>query len=979
MNKPTHLIINNPYAMPRRYWKYDRQRQSFDLAEGRRPAGYTMATPGQTNTNDPGVFVEIELVNRIRPRVDAWREAGYPGVTATTRTLLEHWNDIEQREPSKRFFFCQLEAMETLIWLTEAPAAERVGIDIPGDGGPFRRLCSKMATGSGKTIVMAMLIAWQVLNKAANNQDPRYSKNVLLIAPGLTVRKRLEVLKPEGPDNYFDLFKIVPDSLMQALRSHGRIRIINWHKLAWESEAKLAKKKGVDKRGARSDDAWLRDVLDDMAKARSLVVINDEAHHAWRIPAGVTLKGISREDKEEATKWIGGLDRIHKARTILTCFDLSATPFVPGGRQESEDALFRWIVSDFGLTDAIESGLVKTPRVVIRDDALPDAATYKSKLYHIYAATDQNGNRIRDDLNRDAEPQEALPQLVLNAYYLLGKDWLDWKARWAEAKHPVPPVMMTVVNRIETAARIKHAIDHGDILLPELCDSKRTLQIDSDALGKAEAQEEAIAISDNGAGDGEGGGDDNGDDAGDGPVRKLTKAQQSELMRRMVDTVGKPGEPGAHIQHVISVAMLSEGWDAKTVTHIMGLRAFTSQLLCEQVVGRGLRRTNYDIEQSPIGAEDEPAAGKKQGKGAGTLELPFQFKPEYVNVFGVPFTFMPHEETGEPPPPPPPTIRVEALPERAEAMQISWPQVIRIEHVLTPQLTVDWAKVSVLEIDAAHIAQLAELAPTVDGKADTTKVTEIQLRDLAEKFRYQKLIFETARKLFEEETPAWRGSPDFLLGQLIGLVETFLHSDRVSITPNLFAQSDLHRRVLLALSMSRIVQHLKIAIREGNTQSRQLVLDENWPIRSTGDMRPWFTSRPCEPTKRSHISHCVYDSTWEAAEAHWLDHADTADRVAAWARNDHLGFEIRYIFAGGVSKYRPDFLIRLRNRRVLVLEVKGEDKPRDLAKRAALTEWVEAVNADGRYGQWCRDVSYSASDVLDILTKHARPVGASGA
>jgi type III restriction enzyme len=968
VKKPSHLIINNPYAMPRRYWKYDRQRQSFDLADGRRPAGYTMATPGQTNVNDPGVFVEIELVNRIRPRVDPWREGGYAGVTATTRTLLEHWNDVDQREPSKRFFFCQLEAIETLIWLTEAPAAERVGIDIPGDGGPFTRLCSKMATGSGKTIVMAMLIAWQVLNKAANNQDSRYSKNVLLIKPGLTVRKRLEVLKPEGPDNYFDLFKIVPDSLMQTLRSHGRIRIINWHKLAWESDAKLAKRKGVDKRGARSDDAWLRDVLNDMGNARSIVVINDEAHHAWRIPTGVTITGISKEEKEEATKWVGGLDRIHKARGILTCFDLSATPFVPGGKQDSEDALFKWIVSDFGLNDAIESGLVKTPRVVIRDDALPDSATYKSKLYHIYAATDEHGNRIRDDLNRDAEPQEVLPQLVVNAYVLLGKDWLDWKKKWAHAKHPVPPVMMTVVNRIETAARIKHAIDHGDLPLEELCDSKRTLQIDSEALGKAESQEEAISLSDNGdAGGGVNRDDDNGDD--DGPVKKLTKVQQAELMRRMVDTVGKPGEPGAHIQHVISVAMLSEGWDAKTVTHIMGLRAFTSQLLCEQVVGRGLRRTSYDIVETPIGQEEEKPAKRK---GAGTMPLPFMFKPEYVNVFGVPFTFMPHEETGEPPPPPPPVIRVEALPDRADAMQISWPQVIRIEHVLTPKLTVDWPKLPVLEIDAGHIAQLVQLAPAVDGKPDTTKVTEIQLRDLAEKFRYQKLIFEAARKLFEEETPGWRGSPDFLLGQLIKLVETFVHSDRLVITPNLFAQSDPHRRVLLALSMSKIVQHLKTGIRDGNTESRQLVLDENWPIRSTGDMRPWFTSRPCEPTKRSHISHCVYDSTWEAAEAHWLDHQDTAERVAAWARNDHLGFEVRYIYAGGVSKYRPDFLIRLRDGRMLVLEVKGQNTPRDLAKRAALDEWVAAVNADGRFGQWCRDVSHAPSDVLDVLARHSR-------
>lgn len=966
MNKPSHLIINNPYAAPARFWKFDRDRGSFELALGRRPAGYTMATPDAAHPNDPGVFVPIELVNTIRPRVDAWRQAGYPGITATTRTLLDHWNDREQRDQSKRFFFCQLEAIETLIWLSEGPAAERVGISIPGDGGPFSRLCSKMATGSGKTIVMAMLIAWQVLNKAANNQDARFSKNVLIIAPGLTVRKRLEVLKPEGPENYYDLFKVVPDSLMQMLRSHARIRVINWHRLAWESEQKLAKKKGVDKRGARSDEAWLRDVLDDMSKARSLIVINDEAHHAWRIPAGATVTGISKEEKEEATKWIGGLDRIHKTRGILTCFDLSATPFVPGGKKASEEALFDWIVSDFGLNDAIESGLVKTPRVVVRDDAVPDAATFKSKLYHIYAAADENGNRIRDDLNRDAEPHETLPQLVTNAYVLLAKDWLETRKAWADRGHPVPPVMISVVNRIETAARVKHAIDHNDFPgVDAFCDSTRTLQIDSDALGKAEAQEEAISLA--GGSNEE---DEEGAEAEDSPKKKLTKAQQAELLRRMVDTVGKQGEPGAPIQHIISVAMLSEGWDAKTVTHIMGLRAFTSQLLCEQVVGRGLRRTSYDIAETPIGHEVEPVRGKAD-KDSGTLDMAYSFKPEYVNVFGVPFTFMPHEETGDPPPPPPPTIRVEALPDRAERFQISWPQVVRIEHVLTPTLTVDWTKVPKLDIDASHIPLSAEIAPTVDGKADLTKLTQIRLHELAEQFRLQKTIFESARKLFEGEASAWRGSPDFLLGQLIRLVEAFLDSGRIAITPNLFAQSDLHRRVLLALSMPRIVQHMTAAIRAGNTESRALVLDEAWPIRCTGDMRPWFTSRPAGLTIRSHINRCVYDSTWEASEAYWLDHDDTKDMVSAWARNDHLGFEVRYLYAGGVAKFRPDFLVRLTNRITLILEVKGQDSARDRAKRAAMAEWVGAVNSDGRFGRWAFACSFSPSDVLDILHGHA--------
>jgi len=269
------------------------------------------------------------------------------------------------------------------------------------------------------------------------------------------------------------------------------------------------------------------------------------------------------------------------------------------------------------------------------------------------------------------------------------------------------------------------------------------------------------------------------------------------------------------------------------------------------------------------------------------------------------------------------------------------------------------------------VTQLAELAPTVDGKPDTTKVTEIALRDLADKFRLQKIVFESARKVFEQERPAWRGNDDFLLSQLIRLVDQFVRSDRLRITPQLFAQSDLHRRVLLALSMSKIVQHVTSAVRQSNTESRTLVLDEQWPLRSTGDMRPWYTSRPCEPTKRSHISHCVYDSTWEASEAHWLDHRDTEEMVSAWAKNEHLGFEIRYIYAGGVAKYRPDYLTRLPDGSTLILEVKGEDRPRDKAKRAALREWEEAVNADGRFGQWCSAVSFSPSDVLDILAKHA--------
>ncbi len=199
------LIINSPYHEPEKHWFYEREKRNFFIKKGRRPAGYVMATPKSKAFDDPGIFVEIELVNKIRPRVKAWREAGYPGITGITKRLLAHWQDPEERK-DRRFFFCQIEAIETLIWLTEAPAAEKVGIDIEGDGGVFQRWCSKMATGSGKTIIMSMIIAWNFLNKVTHPTDARFSKYVLVVAPGLTVKSRLQVLHPPNEQNYYEEF-----------------------------------------------------------------------------------------------------------------------------------------------------------------------------------------------------------------------------------------------------------------------------------------------------------------------------------------------------------------------------------------------------------------------------------------------------------------------------------------------------------------------------------------------------------------------------------------------------------------------------------------------------------------------------------------------------------------------------------------------------------------------------------------------------
>jgi len=926
-----HLILNSPYKEPALHWSYDRETRTFSTAEGRRPAGYVRATRDSKAFDDPGVFVELPLVNQIRPRVRAWREQGYAGISGITGRLLEHWRDPEQRE-GRRFFFCQLEAVETMIWLAEAPASDRQGVDISGDGGPFNRLCAKMATGSGKTIVMAMVIAWHVLNKVTYPQDRRFSKNVFVVAPGLTVRNRLQVLVPDSDGNYYEEFNIIPPGLREELRQ-GKVLIRNWHALNWESDEQLAKKKTVDKRGAKSDEAYVREVLGEMANTRNLLVINDEAHHAWRVPADT--KGLAIADVEEATRWIGGLDRIHKARGILSCYDLSATPFVPSGKHIAEESLFGWIVSDFGLNDAIESGIVKTPRVVVRDDGQL-AKDYKSRLYHIY-----NDATVKDNLNRKAGEHEPLPDLVTNAYYLLGKDWLETAKAWKKQRFPTRPVMITVANRVETAARIKFAFDRGKIRIDELCDPERTLHIDSAALTKAEEQEEPVSLFSffDASADGE---EDNGSDESE---VKLTKEQWAELVRQKVATVGQVGKPGEQIQSVISVGMLSEGWDAKTVTHIMGLRAFSSQLLCEQVVGRGLRRTSYDMQ---------PGSDF--------------FEAEYVNIFGVPFTFLPHEGgDGPPPPPPSPKTRIEPLLEKKE-FEISWPNILRIDSVFRPVLALDVEQVKPLLLNAFDTATLAELAPIVEGKPDIARLTEIDLADLARKFRLQKIVFEAARDIFDQMQPAWKGGREDLLAQVIGLVGKFLDSNRVSVHPPLFTTDEVRRRLILTLNMNQIVQHIWESIRFQNTQSLAPVFDDGHPIRSTGEMPVWYTGRPCERTKRSHINHCVFDSRWEASEAFELDRNK---HVVAWAKNDHLGFEILYTCTGVIQKFRPDFLIRLVNGLMLVLEVKGKDTRQDRTKREFLDEWVRAVNEQGGFGRWAWDVSWLPADVAGILKKHA--------
>lgn len=895
------LIINSPYAEPKEHWLYIRETQEFERKPGRRKSGYWRSTARTANNfDDPGEFVEIELVNKIRPRVKAWREKGYPNVTGITRKLLQYWQDPSQRD--QKLFWCQIEAVETAVWLAEANPSEKQGIAIPNDGSLWERQCLKLATGTGKTVVMAMLIAWQALNKISNPKDARFSKNILVIAPGLTVKDRLQVLLPENEENFYQKFMLVDSTMWQELLQ-AKIAVTNWHALAPINENYGPK---VVKKGPESSEAFFRRILPDFGNAENILIINDEAHHCHR-----AAQDEEEEEKEKATIWVSGIDRIHEARGVLKTFDLTATPFKPTGKNNQGEQLFTWIVSDFGLNDAIESGLVKTPKVAVRDDSAagPDL---KSKLFHIYP-------EVKEDLNRRADTHEGLPDLVRNAVNILGGDWLKEKELWEKQTPPreTPPVMIMICNRTETAARLEYSLVNGYIAVDELGDKDRLIRIDQDALDKIESDESERI---------------NADKTG----KELVLAQ-----RERFNTVGKTGKPGEKVQCVIGVNMLSEGWDARTVTHILGLRAFTSQLLCEQVIGRGLRRISYDVN-------DETGL----------------YEPEYVTVFGVPFTFLPAEQKEGKPKTEKPKTKIEPLQDRG-TLAIEWPHVLRIEYKLNYFLDLDWEKLEKLALSPEDAPTIVEVAPVIDGKPKFDQISEVNLDRLAETERIQTLKLQTVVRLREQFSRQWEGDVGSQISQLMELFDRFLESDKLEIKVPQFAGTEKLRNIVIALNIQKIINHIGHFIRVSSKEAPALILDPVRPKRSTATAMTWYTSKPTQPVKRSQLSHIVIDSGWEKIGLEF--ERTRIPGIVSWAKNDHLGFEIFYLWQGQAKTYYPDYIIRFENNRHLILEVKGQTTDQDKAKWQAGREWVAAVNLSGSFGTWEFKVLDDPKNLFDVV------------
>jgi len=914
-------ILNSPFDEPTRYWAYEEGQPV--IKEGRRPAGYYLKarTRGHQMALLEEEFVQLELVNTIRERVKAWRERGYPGVTPITRQLLNHWNNPERE---RRLFFCQREAAETLIWLVEASPAERQGIVIPKDNGLVRYAC-KMATGSGKTVVMGMVIAWQVLNKLANPQDRRFSDAVLLVCPNLTIKERLQVLLPWKPGNYYEKFDLVPRGMLERLQQ-GKFEITNWHLFQPRDDSRS---RSVVQRGPESDAAFCRRVLKELSNKGNILVINDEAHHAYR-PAPLPedeRERLSPEEiaeREKATVWVSGLDRIAAARGINFCADFSATPFYIKGSGYLEGEPFPWIVSDFGLVDAIESGIVKIPRVPVDDNT----GALIPKYFRLWEWVNQRlPASERQTARRRAKPESVLREAE-DALATLASEWKRTFEEFQRAGSPVPPVMIVVCDNTDLAKLVHEHIAQGNVLR-ELENNERngevTFRIDTKLLAEAEA-----------AFEGE------------------TKAEAAERLRKVVDTIGKlewEGEgdpPGKNIRCVVSVGMLNEGWDAQNVTQILGLRAFTSQLLCEQVVGRGLRRLNYDDFS----------------------------EPEYVDVYGVPFEVIPVKKK------PRSSTEVQrvstlvrALPERKH-LEITFPRVEGFVLDVRQRIRLNLDKVPYLQIDPTQAPTEVMVKPAVGyriGRPDRLGPGPEVVHDrnpFHREKRLQATVYEIAADLtrrLKEKREDW-GARHILFPQVLDAVWRYLEERVVVVDPD----TPLEEIALLKYKQ-QIVDRLTAAI-EPDTEAGEPpllpVIERFRPIGSTSEVL-FRTARPCVGTTKSHISHVVLDApTWEHSVAYQLERIP---EVVAYARNDHLDFTIPYEWQGVRHEYRPDYLIRWRGADgqevKVILEVKGFETEQDRQKEAAARRWVRAVNHHGEFGRWVFCLCRQPEKVAEVLRR----------
>jgi type III restriction enzyme len=791
-------VINSPFDEPIRHFKFDEDGITNEIIEERRESSYFMPIPAAKKKGKQLSFdtewtqdrvEENKFINRVRIRVAMWRLGGYADITRTTRRLLEHWTNPERE---RRLFFCQIEALETAIYLTEVAKMygdawiENDLKNFSCDANPdLFRIAFKMATGSGKTVVMAMLIAWHALNKAANPQDARFSDAFLIAAPGITIRDRLRVLLPADPENYYRDKDIVPVEMAESLL-RARVLVTNYHgfQLREKTEASKLTKivSGQEATGVNKEtpDQMVRRVCRAFGNKKNIVVLNDEAHHCYRRRVGgdeVALKGDDRKEAEKrdelARVWISGLEAIKHKIGVKVVYDVSATPFFLRGSGYAEGTVFPWVVSDFSLIDAIESGIVKIPRVPVADEQMDgEQPTYRDIWLRIREDLPKAGRR-KDKEASEGEP--TLPMELQGAIHTLYGDYRRRYEKWAATaeaaeRGQTPPVFIVVCNNTSVSRLVfnyiagweKTLADGTTVVVPGALpifsneeDGKwtrrpNTILVDSQQLESGEAMSDefkkiaAAEIEEFKA-----------ELRARFPGRDVEEISDEDLLREVMNTVGKAGKLGENVKCVVSVSMLTEGWDANTVTHILGVRAFGTQLLCEQVVGRGLRRMSYAPEKKVITVNNT----------AVEIEC---FPTEYAEVFGIPFSFIPaNGKVSDPPPRPMPT-RVRALEDRI-GCRITFPRVVGYRFVLpNTRFDAKFSDRSILSLSSADVPLKTENAPIV-GQSTIMTLDDLKKRRPQEvAFLLAKLVLEkyfrqdgsrktdrASQHRFDSEVQAW--------------------------------------------------------------------------------------------------------------------------------------------------------------------------------------------------------------------------------
>jgi type III restriction enzyme len=959
-------VINSPFEEPKRHFRFSRDGITDEIVESRRISSYFVPIPPPKKKGKSAQLAfdtewtqdreqKNTFINRVRERVAQWRKGGYIGITRTTRRLLEYWQNPERE---KKLFFCQIEALETAIYLTEVAGKygdSWIENDIRrfnDDANPgLYRIAFKMATGSGKTVVMAMLIAWHVLNKLANTQDAHFSDTFLIVTPGITIKDRLRVLYPNDPNNYYQERDILPQDLMTDLNK-ANIIITNFHAFKPRELVKAGRltKNILGNTLTESPDQMVRRVCRELGSKKNIIVINDEAHHCYRRKQETEENKLTGDERKEAEKreeearvWISGLEAVKNKIGIKVIYDLSATPFFLRGSGYREGTLFPWVVSDFSLIDAIESGIVKVPRVPVSDDSMRnELPTYRNIWIHIRDHLPKKGRRTEDSLGGERKLPKELEGAVHSLYGNYEKYYRQWEEdTFGRANGRTPPVFIVVCNNTNVSKLVYDYISGWQKKIPDGSEvievgqlpifrnhddynnwlpSPNTILIDSEQLESGEAMSKefkkiaALAIE-----------EFKHEYRIRFPGRDLEKLTDEDLLREVMNTVGKPGKLGENIKCVVSVSMLTEGWDANTVTHIMGVRAFGTQLLCEQVVGRALRRTSY-VTSLIDGKE--------------------MFGPEYAEVYGVPFSFIPC--AGSQPTPKPGLIptRVRALEERI-ACEITFPRVEGYRYDFPEErLKYEFKNESILALSTYDIPTRTELAPIIGEKA---------YHDLYafKLHREQEVVFQIAKLVLERYFRDDQGNvKQWLFPQLLAITRNWTKKC-VKLKDNAFIQM-LFIREKAHDAAEKIYQSIVTA--EPGPGYLKPILRQYDNIGSTRYV-DFTTTRPVYPTRpdKCHVSHVVADTeSWEQKTAQTIEEMD---EVVCYVKNQGLNFFIPYALEGTEGNYIPDYIIRIRMDGAellnLILEVSGEPRKDKAAKVAtARNLWVPAINNHGGFGKW---------------------------